>query len=117
MSEMKHRFKPEFLNRVDDIIMFTPLNREEIKQIIDIFMQGLRNRLADREIKIELTDAAKEVMINEGYDPVYGARPLKRYISGTLETMLAKKLISGEIYNGSTVVIDGAGDNINITVK
>lgn len=117
MSEMKHRFKPEFLNRVDDIIMFTPLNREEIKQIIDIFMQGLRNRLADREIKIELTDGAKEVMINEGYDPVYGARPLKRYISGTLETMLAKKLISGEIYNGSTVVIDGAGDNINITVK
>ena len=117
MSEMKHRFKPEFLNRVDDIIMFTPLNREEIKQIIDIFMQGLRNRLADREINIELTDAAKEVMINEGYDPVYGARPLKRYISGTLETMLAKKLISGEIYNGSTVVIDGAGDNINITVK
>ena len=117
MSEMKHRFKPEFLNRVDDIIMFTPLNREEIKQIIDIFMQGLRNRLADREIKIELTDAAKEVMINEGYDPVYGARPLKRYISGTLETMLAKKLISGEIYNGSTVVIDGSGDNINITVK
>ena len=117
MSEMKHRFKPEFLNRVDDIIMFTPLNREEIKQIIDIFMQGLRNRLADREIKIELTDGAKEVMINEGYDPVYGARPLKRYISGTLETMLAKKLISGEIYNGSTVVIDGSGDNINITVK
>ena len=117
MSEMKYRFKPEFLNRVDDIIMFTPLNREEIKQIIDIFMQGLRNRLVDREIKIELTDAAKEVMINEGYDPVYGARPLKRYISGTLETMLAKKLISGEIYNGSTVVIDGSGDNINITVK
>ena len=117
MSEMKHRFKPEFLNRVDDIIMFTPLNREEIKQIIDIFMQGLRNRLADREIKIELTDAAKEVMINEGYDPVYGARPLKRYISGTLETMLAKKLISGEIYNGSTVVIDGHGENIDITVK
>ena len=117
MSEMKHRFKPEFLNRVDDIIMFTPLNREEIKQIIDIFMQGLRNRLADREIKIELTDGAKEVMINEGYDPVYGARPLKRYISGTLETMLAKKLISGEIYNGSTVVIDGHGENIDITVK
>ncbi len=97
--------------------MFTPLNSEEIKQIIDIFLQGLRNRLADREINIELTDSAIEVMINEGYDPVYGARPLKRYISGTLETMLAKKLISGEIYHGSTVVIDVAGDNINITVK
>ena len=117
MGEMKHRFKPEFLNRVDDIIMFTPLDRQEIKQIIDIFMQGLRERLAEREIDIELTDAAKEIMITEGYDPVYGARPLKRYISNTLETRLAKMLISGEIYNGSTVTIDNIGDDIDITVK
>lgn len=117
MGEMKRRFKPEFLNRVDDIIMFTPLDREEIKQIIDIFMSSLRERLSEREIEIDLTDAAKEVMIREGYDPVYGARPLKRYISNTLETRLAKMLIAGEIYNGCTVVIDGNEDNINISVR
>ena len=72
MSEMKHRFKPEFLNRVDDIIMFRPLDIEGIKQIIDIFVNALRNRLKDKNIGIEVTDSAKEVMAKEGYDPVYG---------------------------------------------
>ncbi|MGL4914057.1 MAG: ATP-dependent chaperone ClpB [Romboutsia sp.] len=117
MNEMKRRFKPEFLNRVDDIIMFKPLDKEGIKQIIDIFMQSLRKRLHDKNINIEVTDNAKDIMANEGYDPIYGARPLKRYISNTLETILAKKIISGEIYNGSNVVIDGDNESIIISVK
>ena len=117
MGEMKRRFKPEFLNRVDDIIMFKALDKEEIKKIIDIFIKSLANRLKEKDIDIEITDAAKEVMVKEGYDPVYGARPLKRYIGNTLETMIARRLIAGEIYNGCTIVVDGENDNISIKVK
>ena len=117
MSEMKRRFKPEFLNRVDDIIMFKSLDKEEIKKIIDIFIKSLANRLKEKDIDIEITDAAKEIMVREGYDPIYGARPLKRYIGNTLETMIARRLIAGEIYNGCTIVVDGEDDNISIKVK
>ena len=117
MGEMKRRFKPEFLNRVDDIIMFKALDKEEIKKIIDIFIKSLANRLKEKDIDIEITDAAKEVMVKEGYDPVYGARPLKRYIGNTLETMIARRLIAGEIYNGCTIVVDGEDDNISTKVK
>ena len=117
MGEMKRRFKPEFLNRVDDIIMFKSLDKEEIKKIIDIFIKSLANRLKEKDIDIEITDAAKEIMVREGYDPVYGARPLKRYIGNTLETMIARRLIAGEIYNGCTIVVDGEDDNISIKVK
>ncbi len=117
MNEMKHRFKPEFLNRVDDIIMFKPLDKEGIKKIIDIFMQALRKRLIEKDIEIEVSDKAKEIMAKEGYDPIYGARPLKRYISNTLETIIAKKMIAGDVYSGCTVVIDGDNENINVSVK
>ncbi|MGS2430302.1 AAA family ATPase, partial [Clostridioides difficile] len=117
MNEMKHRFKPEFLNRVDDIIMFKPLDQENIKKIIDIFMKDLKNRLKEKDITIEVTNSAKDVMVREGYDPVYGARPLKRYIGNTLETIIAKKLIAGDVYNGCTIVIDGKDENIEVLVK
>ncbi|MCC0650326.1 ATP-dependent chaperone ClpB [Clostridioides sp. ZZV15-6598] len=117
MNEMKHRFKPEFLNRVDDIIMFKPLDQDNIKQIIDIFMEDLKNRLKEKDISIEVTDSAKDVMVREGYDPVYGARPLKRYIGNTLETIIARKLIAGDIYNGCTIIIDGQDENIEVLVK
>ncbi|MGX9756767.1 ATP-dependent chaperone ClpB [Clostridioides difficile] len=117
MNEMKHRFKPEFLNRVDDIIMFKPLDQDNIKQIIDIFMEDLKNRLKEKDISIEVTDSAKDVMVREGYDPVYGARPLKRYIGNTLETIIARKLIAGDIYNGCTIIIDGKDENIEVLVK
>ena len=117
MNEMKRRFKPEFLNRVDDIIMFKPLDKEGIKQIIDIFMKSLKNRLHDKDIKVEVRDSAKDIMVKEGYDPIYGARPLKRYISNVLETIIAKKLIAGDIYNGCTIIVDGENENINISVK
>ncbi|MDU4862178.1 MAG: ATP-dependent chaperone ClpB [Terrisporobacter othiniensis] len=117
MNEMKRRFKPEFLNRVDDIIMFKALDKEEIKEIIDIFVESLANRLRDKDIKIEITDKAKEIIVKEGYDPVYGARPLKRYIGNTLETMIARRMIAGEIYNGCTIVVNGEDNNITIEVK
>ncbi|MGX4599821.1 ATP-dependent chaperone ClpB [Faecalimicrobium sp. JNUCC 81] len=117
MGEMKYKFKPEFLNRVDDIIMFKPLDKEGIKRIIDIFMKDLENRLRDKNINIEVTDSAKDIMAREGYDPVYGARPLKRYIGNTLETMIAKKIISGDIYSGCTIIITGEDDRIMINIK
>ncbi|MBE6071733.1 MAG: ATP-dependent chaperone ClpB [Clostridium butyricum] len=114
MNELKLRFKPEFLNRVDDIITFKPLSETGIKKIIDIFLQDVSRRLKDKNIKIEVTDAAKTIMANEGYDVVYGARPLKRYIQNTLENKLARMIIKGEISYGSKVIIDGKDDEITI---
>ncbi|PSJ31893.1 protein disaggregation chaperone [Peptostreptococcus russellii] len=105
---MRMRFKPEFLNRVDDIIMFKPLQKEEIKKIIDIFMQSVRNRLKEKDIALNITDEAKDYIVDVGYDSIYGARPLKRYISNTLETEIAKKIIAGNI---------SSGDIINIVAK
>ncbi|MEG0250342.1 MAG: ATP-dependent chaperone ClpB [Peptostreptococcus sp.] len=102
---MRMRFKPEFLNRVDDIIMFKPLQKEEIKKIIDIFMQSVRNRLKEKDISLNITDEAKDSIVEVGYDSVYGARPLKRYISNTLETEIAKRIISGNISSGDTINI------------
>ncbi|WP_346935183.1 ATP-dependent chaperone ClpB [Clostridium sp.] len=112
MSEMKNRFKPEFLNRVDDIIMFKPLNTEGIKKIIDIFIGDVRRRLVDKNISLEITNAAKDILVTEGYDPVYGARPLKRYIGNVLETMIAKKIIAGEVYNGCSILVDSKDEEI-----
>ncbi|KGK85928.1 ATP-dependent chaperone ClpB [Clostridium sp. HMP27] len=106
LGELKSRFKPEFLNRLDDIIMFKPLSNNQITKIIDIFLEDIRHRLSDRNIGLEITEKAKELMAEEGYDPVYGARPLKRYIENTLETAIAKKIIRGEIYEGTTVKVD-----------
>ncbi|HHD2751654.1 TPA: ATP-dependent chaperone ClpB [Clostridium perfringens] len=117
MNEMKLRFKPEFLNRVDDIIMFRPLSSEGIKKIIDIFLRDVENRLRERNITLEVTDAAKDILAEEGYDPVYGARPLKRYISNVLETEIAKKIIAGEIYDGSVALIDGVDGKIIVSRK
>lgn len=115
MNELKLRFKPEFLNRVDDIIMFKPLSESGIKKIIDIFLKDVSRRLKDKNIEIEVTDAAKTIMANEGYDVVYGARPLKRYIQNTLENRLARMIIRGDLNYGSKVRIDGVNDEITIT--
>jgi ATP-dependent Clp protease ATP-binding subunit ClpB len=114
MSELKSRFKPEFLNRLDDVILFKPLTNSEIKKIIDIFLEDIRKRLAERNISLKVTEAAKELMAMEGYDPIYGARPLKRYIEGSLETGIAKKIIRGEINDGSAVGVDARNDEIII---
>ncbi|MBV7274681.1 ATP-dependent chaperone ClpB [Clostridium sp. PL3] len=114
MNEMKARFKPEFLNRLDDIILFKPLTNEGVKKIIDIFLRDVKKRLNDRNITMTITEAAKELLAKEGYDPVYGARPLRRYIENTLETSIARKIIAGEIYDGCNITIGSSGDNIII---
>ncbi|MBN1054374.1 MULTISPECIES: ATP-dependent chaperone ClpB [unclassified Clostridium] len=115
MNQLKLRFKPEFLNRVDDIIMFKPLSENGIKKIIDIFLDEVKNRLKDKNIELEVTDSAKSIMVKEGYDPIYGARPLKRYIQNTLENSLARMIIKGDLIYGSKVIVDR--DNEEIILK
>jgi ATP-dependent Clp protease ATP-binding subunit ClpB len=114
MNELKSKFKPEFLNRLDDIILFKPLDTKEIEGIVDIFLEDIKSRLKDKNITMKVTDAAKELMAEEGYDPIYGARPLKRYIESVLETSIAKKIIRGEIYDGSVISVDAKGEQIII---
>ncbi|KGN01235.1 ATP-dependent chaperone ClpB [Clostridium botulinum] len=114
MNTLKLRFKPEFLNRIDDIILFRPLTSSGIKKIIDIFLEGVKNRLKERNISMKVTESAKDILAKKGYDPIYGARPLKRYISNILETEIAKKIISGEIYSGCNVVVDAEDNKLKI---
>ena len=114
LSELKTKFKPEFLNRLDDIILFKPLDTKEIKGIVDIFLEEIKNRLKDKNISMNVTEAAKELMAREGYDPIYGARPLKRYIENVLETSIAKKIIRGDIVDGSTIGVDAKEEQIII---
>jgi ATP-dependent Clp protease ATP-binding subunit ClpB len=106
MAELRRHFRPEFLNRVDDVVLFKPLTLGDIKRIVDLQLALLRARLADRHIALDLTDAAKEHIAREGYDPVYGARPLKRFLERALETPLSRKLIAGEITDHSRVTVE-----------
>ncbi|MBU3196155.1 ATP-dependent chaperone ClpB [Clostridium algidicarnis] len=105
LKEMKDRFKPEFLNRIDDIILFKPLSKEGIIKIIDIFLKDLDYRLEEKNIKLNITKEVKMLIAKEGYDPIYGARPLKRYIENNLETKIARKIISGEIKEGNNIKV------------
>jgi len=106
LAELRAHFRPEFLNRVDEIVLFKPLTLAEIKRIVELQLKLLRQRLADRHIELELTDAAKEHIARSGYDPVYGARPLKRFLQRHLETVLSRKLLAGEITDHSRVTVD-----------
>lgn len=106
MERLRASFKPEFLNRLDEVIMFKPLTRENIRGIIDLLVAELNRRLADRELSVELTEAAKQKVVENAYEPAYGARPLRRYIQKNVETLLAKKILADEIHAGETFVID-----------
>ncbi|MCR5687805.1 MAG: ATP-dependent chaperone ClpB [Lachnospiraceae bacterium] len=106
MNELRASFRPEFLNRLDETIMFRPLTRDNIGGIMELIMADLNSRLAERELKVAITDAAREFIINEAYDPVYGARPLKRYMQRTVETLAAKKILEGDIEEGDEITID-----------
>ena len=106
MNELRGHFRPEFLNRLDEIIMFKPLTKGNIGGIINLIIDDLNRRLADKELTIELTDEAKHFIIENGYDPVYGARPLKRYIQKYVETLAAKLILAGDLESGDTIVID-----------
>src|SRR5262249_28037142 len=107
MDALRAHFRPEFINRVDDIIIFQALTRDQMRHIIDIQLRGLVKRLEDRKIHVELTDRAKDQIIEEGYDPTYGARPLKRTIQRRILDPLAIKVLEGEFREGDTVRIDG----------
>jgi ATP-dependent Clp protease ATP-binding subunit ClpB len=117
LEVLRQSFRPEFLNRVDEIVVFRPLNREELRKIVDIQIQRLRQRLADRKIELELTDRARDHFAAEGYDPVYGARPLRRMIQRELETSLGRKLLLGEIRDGSHVVVDAGAQGLTFTAR
>ncbi|MDW7650839.1 MAG: ATP-dependent chaperone ClpB [Bacillota bacterium] len=117
LTDLRGHFRPEFLNRVDETVLFKPLTLEETKQIVDLQLELLRRRLAERYITLQLTDAAKDFVAQAGYDPVYGARPLKRYLQKEVETALARKLIAGEITDHSGIKIDVADDRLTFTIS
>ena len=106
MNELRGGFRPEFLNRIDEIIVFHALDEEHLKQIVEIQLASLRQRLADRHIQLTLTDAARTHLVKTGYDPVYGARPLKRAIQKQMETRLGRLIIAGKVHDGEEVVVD-----------
>jgi ATP-dependent Clp protease ATP-binding subunit ClpB len=114
MGELRGHFRPEFLNRVDEIIMFKPLTLEEIERIVDLQIADVQRRLADRRLELELTEDARALIAREGYDPVYGARPLRRFLQREVETRIGRALLSGEIQDGASIIVDAEGDELAI---
>ena len=107
VQTLLHRtFRPEFLNRLDEIVFYKPLSKENITGIIDLQIAALNRRLADKQLRCELTQAAKQFIIDAAYDPQFGARPLRRYVQHTVETLLAKKILEGSVQPGSTITVD-----------
>jgi ATP-dependent Clp protease ATP-binding subunit ClpB len=115
LEELREHLRPEFLNRIDEVIVFRPLGLEEIKAVVDIQAAHLRKRLAEKRITLELTDGAKALLAKEGFDPVFGARPLKRTLQRRVQDPLALKLLEGEIQPGDTVRVDARGDELTFT--
>ncbi|MBT9836037.1 ATP-dependent chaperone ClpB [Blautia sp. MCC270] len=117
MNDLRGHFRPEFLNRLDEIIMFKPLTKDNVGKIVDLMVKELSDRLADQELSLELTDAAKQMVVDNGYDPVYGARPLKRYLQNYVETLTAKKILSGDVHAGDTIVLDVHAGAFTVSTK
>ena len=114
MQELRNHFRPEFLNRLDETILFKPLTKENIGCIVDLLLEELNHRLSEKELTLTLTKEAKEYVVEHGYDPVYGARPLKRYLQKYVETMAARFILAGEVQAGSVMVVDREGDGLVI---
>jgi ATP-dependent Clp protease ATP-binding subunit ClpB len=106
MGELRRHFRPEFLNRVDDIVLFKPLTESEIERIVELMLDDLRSRLADRRISLEVTASARRFIAEQGFDPVFGARPLRRFIAHEVETRIARALLGGDIQDGATITVD-----------
>ena len=117
MGDLKAHFRPEFLNRLDEMILFKPLTKDNISRIVDLCVADLNKRLADRELKLRLTDAAKTFITDHGYDPVYGARPLKRYLQKNVETLAARIILADQVSEGSAIVIDVAPEGDHLSAK
>lgn len=117
LDEMKHRFKPEFLNRIDDIIVFKALGKESVKNIVNLILEGINERLKEQYIKVKFTDKALDYIVDEAYDPAYGARPLKRFVQKDIETNLSKMILSNKVSENSTVVLDSDGKKLIYNAK
>ncbi len=117
MNDLRGHFRPEFLNRLDETIMFKPLTKDNVGKIVELMIKELSDRLIDQELSLELTDAAKQMVVDNGYDPVYGARPLKRYLQNYVETLTAKKILSGDVHAGDTIVLDVKDGEFTVSTK
>ena len=117
MADLRNHFRPEFLNRLDETILFKPLTKADIYDIIDLLVRDVNKRLADREIQIALTESAKNDIVEGGYDPAYGARPLKRYLQKHVETLAAKLMLEGEVHAEDTILIDMADGKLLARAK
>ena len=116
MTELRDQFRPEFLNRVDDVVLFKPLSLEEITKIIDLLLAELNERLEDRKVQVKLTPKCRDWIAEKGYDPTYGARPLKRFLQKQVETRLARALVSDEIEEGSVVTLSVKDDELKMKI-
>ena len=116
-NDLKNHFRPEFLNRLDEIIMFKPLTKQNIGGIIELLLADVNKRLEDKELTIRLTDRAKEYIIDHGYEPAYGARPLKRYLTKHVDTLAAKMILSGEVYSQDVIAIDEQNGALTASVE
>ena len=117
MAEVKKTFRPEFLNRLDDIIVFHELTEEQLRNIVDLLADDLQERLTDRQLKLEITDAAKSWLAKTGFDSVYGARPLRRAVERYVENPLSTSVLRGEFKEGDIIVVDLVEDSLTFTVK
>ena len=106
MGELRRSFRPEFLNRLDETILFRPLTKENLTGIIDLLVESLRKRLAEQNLKLELSEEAKALIIQRGYDPLYGARPLRRVLQSSVETLVARTILRGDLAPGATITVD-----------
>ena len=116
-QDLRGHFRPEFLNRLDEIILFKPLTKDNIGGIVDLMVKELSNRLADQELTVELSPAAKQFVIEGGYDPVYGARPLKRFVQKEVETSTAKLILGGQVSEGDTILLDVENGGLKAMIK
>jgi ATP-dependent Clp protease ATP-binding subunit ClpA len=116
LGALREHFRPEFLNRVDEVVVFGRLGREQLAEIVELQVARLRERLAERGVELELTEAATGLLAREGYDPAYGARPLKRLVQRRIENPLAQRLLAGEVGQGDRVVVDADGDELTFAV-
>ena len=117
MNDLRAHFRPEFLNRLDETIMFRPLTKDNVYSIISLLVNDINKRLADKELRIELTEAAKQLVVEGGYDPTYGARPLKRYLQKNVETEAAKLILEGNVGSGDTILIDNVDGKLTARIK
>ena len=117
MNDLRAHFRPEFLNRLDETILFKPLTKNNIGSIIDLLVADINKRLADKELVVALSDSAKQFIVDNGYDPVYGARPLKRYLQKNVETLAARLILSDGVHTGDTIKIDVVDGKLNASAE